>query len=84
MENGHPPPPIWIPALSLLFLVDSVPLSSYLSVPAPIADPLHRDRSKIGNSKVAGMAKDLNLVGYQYNIAAAVFFILYAAAEIPR
>jgi hypothetical protein len=30
------------------------------------------------------MVKDLNLVGYQYNIAAAVFFLLYAAAEIPR
>jgi len=30
------------------------------------------------------MAKDLNLVEYQYNIAAAVFFLLYAAAEIPR
>jgi hypothetical protein len=45
---------------------------------------VHRDRSNIGNAKVAGMAKDLNLVGYQYNIAAAVFFLLYSAAEIPR
>ena len=30
------------------------------------------------------MVQDLNLVGYQYNIAAAVFFLLYSAAEIPR
>jgi hypothetical protein len=43
-----------------------------------------RDRANIGNAKVVGMATDLNLVGLQYNIAAAVFFILYSAAEIPR
>ena len=30
------------------------------------------------------MATDLKLVGYEYNIAAAVFFLLYSAAEIPR
>jgi len=55
-------------------------------VPVSIANPLlaYRDRSNIGNAKVAGMAKDLNLVGYEYNIAAAVFFLLYSAAEIPR
>ncbi|KAH7920703.1 MFS general substrate transporter [Leucogyrophana mollusca] len=41
------------------------------------------DRSNVGNAKVAGMATDLNLVGYRYNIAAAVFFILYSLAEVP-
>jgi len=41
------------------------------------------DRSNIGNAKIAGLAKDLNLVGLKYNIAAAVFFPLYALAEIP-
>jgi hypothetical protein len=30
------------------------------------------------------MATNLHLVGLQYNVAAAVFFILYCAAEIPR
>ena len=30
------------------------------------------------------MATDLKLAGYDYNVAAAVFFLLYAAAEIPR
>lgn len=30
------------------------------------------------------MVEDLKLVGLQYNTAAAVFFILYCAAEIPR
>ena len=29
----------------------------------------------VGNAKVAGMAKDLHLVGLRYNIAAAVFFV---------
>ncbi|KZP18356.1 MFS general substrate transporter [Athelia psychrophila] len=41
------------------------------------------DRSNIGNAKVAGMAKDLNLTGYKYNTAAAVFYILYGLAEVP-
>ncbi|KAJ7071997.1 major facilitator superfamily domain-containing protein [Mycena amicta] len=41
------------------------------------------DRSNIGNAKVAGMARDANLVGFRYNIIAAVFFILYAFAEVP-
>jgi hypothetical protein len=44
----------------------------------------YRDRSNIGNAKVAGMATDLHLVGLQYNVAASVFFILYCAVEIPR
>jgi hypothetical protein len=28
-----------------------------------------------GNAKVAGMAKDLDLVGFRYSIASAVFFV---------
>jgi len=83
-EDGHPSPPIRIPALSPLFPVSSISLCSYLLVPVTHVLAAHRNRSNIGNAKVAGMAKDLNLVGYQDNIAAAVFFLLYAAAEIPR
>ncbi|KAG5639044.1 hypothetical protein H0H81_007658 [Sphagnurus paluster] len=41
------------------------------------------DRSNIGNARIAGMAKDLDLVGLKYNIVVAVFFILYAFAEVP-
>jgi predicted MFS family arabinose efflux permease len=41
------------------------------------------DRSNIGNAKVAGLAADLSLDGYKYNICAAVFFLTYSAAEIP-
>jgi len=29
----------------------------------------------LGNAKVAGMSTDLNLTGYRYNIAVAVFFV---------
>ena len=46
--------------------------------------PFLRYRSNIGNAKVAGLATDLNLLGCDYYIAAAVSFLLYAAAEIPR
>jgi len=38
----------------------------------------------MGNAKVAGMVTSLHLSGLQYNIAVAVFFIFYCAAEIPR
>jgi hypothetical protein len=44
----------------------------------------YRDRSNIGNAMVAGLSTDLHLVDLQYNVAAAVFFILFCAAEIPR
>ncbi|KAG1857897.1 MFS general substrate transporter [Suillus tomentosus] len=41
------------------------------------------DRANVGNAKVAGMATDLKLTGFRYNIAAAVFFIPYSFAEVP-
>ncbi|KAH7888879.1 major facilitator superfamily domain-containing protein [Phlebopus sp. FC_14] len=41
------------------------------------------DRANIGNARVAGMSTDLDLIGFRYNIAAAVFFILYSLAEVP-
>ncbi|KAG1871251.1 MFS general substrate transporter [Suillus subalutaceus] len=41
------------------------------------------DRANVGNAKVAGMSQDLHLIGFRYNIAAAVFFILYSFAEVP-
>ena len=37
----------------------------------------HLDRANIGNAKIAGMTKDLNLTGIQYNIALSLFFIPY-------
>ncbi|KIX03060.1 uncharacterized protein Z518_06610 [Rhinocladiella mackenziei CBS 650.93] len=41
------------------------------------------DRGNIGNAKVAGMNKDLNLTGKQYNLALTVFFFPYAIFEVP-
>ncbi|KAK5464893.1 hypothetical protein LTS15_001456 [Exophiala xenobiotica] len=41
------------------------------------------DRGNIGNAKVAGMNKELNLTGTQYNIALTVFFFPYAIFEVP-
>lgn len=41
------------------------------------------DRANIGNAKLAGLEEDLNMSGYDYNIAVAVFFPFYVAAEIP-
>ncbi|GAA5868588.1 hypothetical protein JCM8547_003196 [Rhodosporidiobolus lusitaniae] len=41
------------------------------------------DRANVGNAKVAGLEKDLGLVGYQYNIGLTVFYIFYALCEMP-
>lgn len=41
------------------------------------------DRSNIGNAKIAGMSKDLKLVGLQYNIALTAFFPPYCLLEVP-
>ncbi|KAG2348123.1 MFS general substrate transporter [Suillus weaverae] len=41
------------------------------------------DRANVGNARVAGMATNLSLTGFRYNIAAAVFFIPYSFAEVP-
>ncbi|KAG9313545.1 major facilitator superfamily domain-containing protein [Chiua virens] len=41
------------------------------------------DRSNIGNAKVAGMEKDLHLVGLKYSIAAAVFYVPYCLGQVP-
>ncbi|KAH8994726.1 MFS general substrate transporter [Lactarius hatsudake] len=41
------------------------------------------DRANIGNARIAGMANDLHLTGFRFNIATAVFFIPYCVVEVP-
>ncbi|KAJ7186806.1 MFS general substrate transporter [Mycena filopes] len=41
------------------------------------------DRTNIGNAKIAGLTVDLKLVGLQYNVCAAVFFVSYCFFEVP-
>ncbi|KAK2608743.1 hypothetical protein QQS21_002732 [Conoideocrella luteorostrata] len=41
------------------------------------------DRSNIGNARLAGLEKDLNLQGYDYNAALSIFYISYIVFEIP-
>lgn len=41
------------------------------------------DRANIGNARIQGMAKDLNLVGYKFNWALSVFYIVYLLVEVP-
>ncbi|TWU73366.1 hypothetical protein ED733_000942 [Metarhizium rileyi] len=54
-----------------------VPLISLLYLLAFI------DRSNIGNARLAGLEKDLNLHNYEYNTALSVFYISYIVFEIP-
>lgn len=39
------------------------------------------DRANIGNAKIEGLEKDINITGTQYNIALSVFFISYSIFE---
>ncbi|CUS13534.1 unnamed protein product [Tuber aestivum] len=41
------------------------------------------DRTNIGNARLAGLEKDLGMSGLDYNVALAVFFPWYVAAEVP-
>jgi len=41
------------------------------------------DRTAFGNARIAGLAKDLKMTPFQYNIAVTVFFILYGLLEVP-
>ncbi|KAI1330139.1 MFS general substrate transporter [Xylariaceae sp. FL0255] len=41
------------------------------------------DRINIGNARIEGLAKDLDLVGYRFNIATSLFYVAYLLVEIP-
>jgi sugar phosphate permease len=41
------------------------------------------DRTNIGNAKVAGLLKDLDMTAKQYSIALTVTYVPYIAAELP-
>jgi MFS family permease len=41
------------------------------------------DRSNIGNARLAGIEKSLNMKGLDYNVALAIFFPFYVLAEVP-
>ncbi|PGH23534.1 hypothetical protein AJ80_02488 [Polytolypa hystricis UAMH7299] len=41
------------------------------------------DRANIGNARIAGMERDLELKGYDYNTLLSVFYISYIIFEIP-
>ncbi|KAL4866497.1 hypothetical protein BDV12DRAFT_199096 [Aspergillus spectabilis] len=41
------------------------------------------DRTNIGNARLANLEEDLGMSGLNYNVALAIFFPFYVAAEIP-
>ncbi|KAL2873689.1 hypothetical protein SGCOL_011173 [Colletotrichum sp. CLE4] len=41
------------------------------------------DRANIGNARIQGMAKDINLAGYRFNWALSIFYIIYLLVEVP-
>ncbi|KAI0896030.1 MFS general substrate transporter [Annulohypoxylon nitens] len=41
------------------------------------------DRINIGNARIQGLATDLDLYGYRFNIATSIFYIVYLTIEVP-
>ncbi|KAI1363599.1 major facilitator superfamily domain-containing protein [Xylaria arbuscula] len=41
------------------------------------------DRVNIGNARIQGLADDLNLIGYRFNIATSIFYVVYLIVEVP-
>ncbi|SPO06483.1 related to nicotinamide mononucleotide permease [Cephalotrichum gorgonifer] len=41
------------------------------------------DRANIGNARLAGIEKDLNMTGYDYNMVLSIFYISYIVFEMP-
>ncbi|KAJ9103636.1 hypothetical protein QFC19_004211 [Naganishia cerealis] len=41
------------------------------------------DRTNIGNARLAGLEKDLKLVGFDYNILLSIFYVSYIIFEFP-
>ncbi|GAA5934980.1 uncharacterized protein JCM15063_003119 [Sporobolomyces koalae] len=41
------------------------------------------DRANIGNARLAGLEKNLKLVGYDYNILLTAFYVAYVVGEMP-
>lgn len=41
------------------------------------------DRTNIGNARILGMEKDLNMHGTDYNVALFIFFIPYILLDVP-
>lgn len=41
------------------------------------------DRANIGNARIAGLERDLNLKGYDYNILLTAFYVAYIVFELP-
>ncbi|KAH8822078.1 major facilitator superfamily domain-containing protein [Xylogone sp. PMI_703] len=41
------------------------------------------NRINIGNARIQGLEKDLNMKGQDYNLALSIFFVLYILLEVP-
>ncbi|KAF2266156.1 MFS general substrate transporter [Lojkania enalia] len=41
------------------------------------------DRANVGNARIQGMAKDLDLVGVRFNWVTSIFYIIYMFVEVP-
>ena len=71
-----------IPWLALIYLQVLFPYLQHQ--PLNIAHSLcFLDRTNVGNARLVNLEVDLHMKGLDYNVALAVFFPFYVAAEIP-
>ncbi|CAI4217804.1 unnamed protein product [Parascedosporium putredinis] len=79
-ENGNPLvtfDPVAVRKLRWKLDLYTVPTVSFLYLFCFI------DRANIGNARLAGLEKDLNLQGFDYNMILSIFYISYIIFEIP-
>ena len=60
----------------------SAPRARTRSATPPILNPYHSS-TFAGNARIAGLEKDLGLTGYDFNIGACLFYVMYMLAEVP-
>ncbi|KAJ9212959.1 hypothetical protein DTO166G4_5463 [Paecilomyces variotii] len=41
------------------------------------------DRTNVGNAKIIGLEKDVNITDHQYDVGLAVFYLTYVCSELP-
>jgi MFS family permease len=68
-----------LPTLAVMYLFNALVCHSF-PVPFPHISLWEQDKGNLGNAKTAGLEKDLNLKGDDYNLILSIFFVPYVLA----
>lgn len=70
-----------VPILALLYLVAFIDRSNSMCLAACRRG--FANAVVVGNANIAGLSRDLNMHGLQYNTAVTLFFVPYTLLEVP-